>query len=725
MIKRSAEYEKAITAFSRRQLVKAAFDLSDPDMVIKNVAANNNGDYSKIAQVTDRGMDETEQSLGTFEVNRWKLDGSFEIAPTNPNERKGQAGWESKKLSGTDGYFSEPYPTIEQSISGVEILQAVTIQFSSKSFNGYGVEFTVDVYSNEQLMQSKTITDNTETRVVIDTFEVYFPTKVTLTIKRWNLESRRVRDIRFLVGLYEGFDTTKIKNVDIYTESTFSNLALPYSTCTIEVYNENQRFNPYSPTGLFKSIEERQPIKTELGLELADGTVEWLPSGIYYQQNGGWQINDLTVRWSLLDIIGMLANRRYVMPESLPTNFSGWIESIMASLGVNFRKNYEIDSDLTNIPLTATKEDVQGVFCGELLRYACMAVNAWASQNYSNGYLHIGKIERIEGNKITLDNMPSYAVMSANDDVADITFTLDNGEVTFAGTNTDSDQSLSVNNPFVHNEEQARKAVISCLFEYGGKHFEVKSRGNPSSETGDLMTVETQFGTTITARLYKQQLKLDQGVMRNVPSYLVQSPNDSIYANKQILTGAGEWQVPEGVTKIKISLIGGGQGGQGGGGGIMTGDNVFNPQATKGGSNGYGGKVYIVEINVNPSQSFLYSCGIRGKGGLGGEPYQDGMLGTEGEPNTFGQFTSDNGKIYANGLMDIQTGNVYAATGSKYNTLYGCGGLGGEFGENGYQYQIEHEPDEAGIIYETIVASRPKAGKQGLDGKDGCIILEW
>lgn len=727
MIEHSAEYDKAVVADSRKQLVKVAFDLSDPDMIIEGVSSNDESIYSKTQQVVDRGMDETDQKIGTFEIDRWKLDGSFEIAPTNPKNRRGQVGWETESLSAENGWFSEPYPQIEQEISGVEILQAVTLQFSAYDENGYSTDFSVSVYSGDTLVESKNVTENLETRIFVEGFNVNFPTKVVLTIKRWSRDSRRVRNIRFLVGFYEGWDTSDIKTVDIYTESTFSGLSIPYSTCDLEVYNENKRFDPYNPNSLFKSIEDRQAVKAELGMKLADGTIEWLPAGTYYQQSGGWEISDLNVKWKLVDMIGMLVNRRFVMPEALPTTLGGWIQALVSSMGVNFANKYEVDSDVAIMSLTAVKEDVEGKFCGELLRYACMATNTWPRQDMKRGVLRVGKLERLEGNKITLDNMPSYAVMSANSDIADITFSLDDDadgnaqEITFPGTNTDSDTSLSVKNPFVHTIDDARKAVISCLFEYGGKSFTVRSRGNPSSETGDIMSVATQFGTDIAARLYKQQLKLESGVMRNVPSYLVQSPNDSTYTNKVVLIGSGKWSGPDGVTHIKVTIIQGGTGGRGGGGGVMIYKGWDEPDDTVGGDPGNGGKVLIVELDINNGQSFDYSCGSGGSGGAGGEEGVNGSYGTEGEETTFGQLTSANGKLYANGLMDIQTGYIYASAGNNTAIGYGCGGVGGKQGENGLTYD-EMDGD---IILDTIIAKLPEPGKRGQDGKPGCIIIEW
>ncbi len=721
MIKHSAEYSKAIVADSRRQAAKAIFDLSDPDMVVTSVKSNSESKYSKLLQTTSRGLDETSEKIATLEDKRWLLDGSWNIAPDNPADTVGQYGWWSKVVSGDDAAFQEPYPYLEQEIKDTEVLQGITLQFSQHAYNGYPVDFRVEIYAGAQLAESKDFTNNTELKIYYTGFTVNFPTKLRLIIKKWSGSSRKARVIRFLAGFYEEWSGDIIKNVDIVTESTFSGLSLPYSTCTLEVFNESNRFDPYAPGSLFKSIEDRQSIKASIGLRLPSGEMEWIPAGTYFQQSGGWSILPLTVQFKLLDIIGMLSQRRFVVPSVLPTTLSGWIESIMASLGTNFRKMYIVDNEIGSAPLNAAVESVSGSFCGDLLRFACMATNSWPHQDFKTGKLIVSKIAHVEGNSITLDNMPSYAVMSENDAVADITFAIDGAkEITFPGTNTDSDVSISVSNPFVHDERQARVAFASCMYEYGGKKFDAKSRGNPTSETGDIMSIQTQFNTQISARLKKQQLKLDVGAMFDLPSELVQSPNDSVYKNKQILTGSGLWAAPSGVQSAKITLIQGGTGGTGGGGGIMTGDNARDQQ-TNGGTPGPGGKVYITEISVNQGQQLPYNCGKGGAGGAGGAPRKDGTPGADGGETTFGQFTSANGKRYPVGIMDVSTGSVFASTGTKMDDLFGCGGLGGERGEDGYQYVSE--PSDG--TRSTVIAKYPSSGLKGGDGKEGCVIVEW
>ena len=236
--------------------------------------------------------------------------------------------------------------------------------------------------------------------------------------------------------------------------------------------------------------------------------------------------------------------------------------------------------------------------------------------------------------------------------------------------------------------------------------------------------MDTQFLSTISARLYKQQLKLDAGVMKDMPSYFVQSPNDSMYENKVVLTGEGTWTAPVAGT-IKVALVGGGTGGMGGGGGNMHSE-WNSPEDNAGGIGGDGGKVYIVETTAVEGQAFDYSCGVGGAAGAGGSAGHDGKPGTDGTDTTFGVYSSVNGVRYPVGLMDIQSGAVYAQKGGDYGYLVdglnGSGGAGGKQGKNGRRVTVTNP--ETGESY-TKVKARPKPGTDGLPGKDGCVIVEW
>ena len=505
MIDHSAAAAAAIVARSRRITVRATFDLRDPDAVVSGAASSAQSPYSQIGQVYDEITDQTDFKLGTLEQNRIQLDGSWALPPDDPDEVKTeQLGWWGGVLSGADGTFASPQPYIELSFSGMSILQAFTLWFSQNSYDGVPESFRVDVYSAATLAFSRIVEGNTDYHVLIEQFTVYDPTRIRITMLKWSRPYTYPRLTDLFFGLFEQWSGRDIYSVDVLTESTFTGLSLPYSTCDLEAYNKGHRFDPYAPNSLFLSIEERQAIPIDWGIYLPDGTIEWIPGGWYYQQSGGWEIKDLTVRWSLVDIIGMLVDRNYSPPDILPTTLGGWIASIVACLGVNLAGRYIVDDEVKDLALTAAVEDVTDLTCGEVLRFACQATAAWPHQDFATGFLRVSRRGYDTGANITGSNMPSWPKMQANEEIADITFKLDdNQEVTFPGTNTASDKSLTVDNPFVHTTDDARRVVANVMSQYGGRKFTVRSRGNPASETGDIDTVSAIICFTSSTDLKK------------------------------------------------------------------------------------------------------------------------------------------------------------------------------------------------------------------------------
>ena len=169
------------------------------------------------------------------------------------------------------------------------------------------------------------------------------------------------------------------------------------------------------------------------------------------------------------------------------------------------------------------------------------------------------------------------------------------------------------------------------------------------------------------------------------------TPGGNNYKNAVLFTENGTFTVPNGVTLIRVICGQGGQGGQGGGGGFGAETHGgSSPSSTpgKGGNKGAGGlpgKVYAVNLEVTPGDTFAVTVGAAGIGGEGqeGVPYtgtSEGTLGTEGGHSTFGDITSEDGVIPAAGYIDILSGDDYALPGPA-----GFDGMaGGEYGAAKY-----------------------------------------
>ena len=177
--------------------------------------------------------------------------------------------------------------------------------------------------------------------------------------------------------------------------------------------------------------------------------------------------------------------------------------------------------------------------------------------------------------------------------------------------------------------------------------------------------------------------------MAALVGFLPPQPGSSEYFDERvILTGSGEWTVPEGVTSYTRVLIGGGQGGKCGKAGALPTSKVSTQTETRedgshtwtvnykgflekdlppaaggeAGTPGEGGKVLVETVqNAVPGSKVSYSCGVGGAGA----PYAENSdeEGNLGGATTMGGSSSDSGSSNPSGYTDPMTGEVYAVSG--------------------------------------------------------------
>lgn len=521
----SEAYEEAIVASYRRILPRAIADIVDPDIIYGSVDSSGQAYFSRPDQIYDKQFDQLSK-YATLETDRFMLDESFVLYPDAPEQIPDEHGYLGDVMSLEDGTFpSNQY--VQLNVQNLSVLQAAAVHFSDFSCDGVGENFTIEIYSGETITYTKGITGNRKKAVFFEGFTAKNVTAIRVIFSKWSLANRRVRIIEIVPGIYENWGGEAIYSVDVLQETAFDCMSVPYGTCTLQVYNENKRFNPYNQRGLFQSIEERQGIAVSCGVQFPNGAAEFLPLGIYYQQSGGWETDayGLTITFKLVDIIGLLAKRDFNVPSALPTTLEGWIAALVAHLGSNFQGRYRINDSLATASLITDADNLKNLTCGHILRYACMATGSCFRANPISGELEVITIPGAGGSTITADNMSRYPKTKASDSIAQIAFRLADSERTeyiVNGTLAAADKSLNISNPFIHTKEQADIVAANILQFYGHTLFTVTGRGDMRCELGDIDTVDTGFGLTATGRRYKQQFKISNGIMKNVPSYLME-----------------------------------------------------------------------------------------------------------------------------------------------------------------------------------------------------------
>lgn len=701
MIKSGQAYHAAITGDARRVLLRAVIDIISPDIVFGAGETSGQIPWSKPEQLHDKVFGNPAK-YATLERDRWALDGTWDLLPDDPTQTAGQMGYIGSVLSGADGTFATP-PWVELQFSGVSVLQACSVYFPDNDYDGLPEDFTVEVKQGGTAYHTRTYTGNTAPSVSLEGFTVNNPDAIRVTVTKWSRPSRRMRVVEIVPGVYEGWDGGMIAEFNVKQQGNIAATALPYGTCTLKIDNLSRRFEPRSKNGIFQSIEERQGIDISLGVRLADGTDEYKRLGIFYQYSGGWKTGDngLTMQWNLVDIIGLLANREFLAPATLPTTLGGWIGALAAQLGVNFQDRWHVDPNYTALPVTVrTADDLQGKSCGDILRWVCQATGTWPRADASTGDLTAEPLWS-EGNRVTLDNLNSYPTMKANGDVAALIFTLNDGAGTkyiVSGNATSSSETVSIDNPFIKTEAQALAAARLILSTYGGNVLALTGRGDPSSEIGDVETVWLDESQATTARLTMQTFQFSGGVMQGCQSQLLQADGSFLYQGREVITSPGTWKAPAGKKSLRVILVGKG------GDGTRGQDGTWDAAGADG-ADGLGGLVWAGTININDGQEFPV---------------------TFGEDTTFGAYSSANGKRYENGYTDVASGDSFARTGvAKPRAGTGDGGAGGKGGEQGRRQKITWE-DEGGSAHSYWkVHSYPGPGADGASGALGCVVVYW
>lgn len=739
MIDSTEQYKTAIVAPARRIYIKAVVDISDPDMVLPDPTATSTAPWTKPWELHDRVLYNPAR-YATLEHGRWRLDGSFGIFP-NDYQVPESMGYTMDALSGEDGAFTEPQ-VLTQPMENVAVLQAFSLYFSSDAVDGVPADFMVEVIQGSTAYFSQGFTGNTETRLSFDGFTVYTPDAIRLTITKWSLPGRRVRCIEVIPGVYEEWTDKVLAAFSLTHQADFSCITLPYGTLNLSIKNTDKRFEPRNKNSLFQSIEARQGIQAYIGVRLENGTVEYKSLGVFYQYGDGWKTssNDMAIGWDLVDIIGLLADRTYMPPSILPTTLDGWIASVVAQLGDNFKTRYHVDPDYSAKAITALdKTSVTGKKCGDIIRWACMATGTWPRADAETGVLTAEPLWN-QGNKTLLTALAGYPTMRANESVASLIFNLSDGtQYVVSGNSTSSEKTITIENPFIHTSTEALAAARVILSCYGGNVIDTTGRGDPSSEIGDVDTIWLDKSNATAARRKMQTFTVSDGVLQGCQSRMLQADGSYLFTEFAIITQNGKWKAPPGVKndEIRIVISDGGQGGSRGQDGFIDGSgNIPGNSVSAGygsnGQDGQGGRVWYGVIKINPEQEFDVYLG---EGGAPSNTY--GTPGAMGGHTTFGAYSSENGQLYPGGYTDIANGQAFCRTGvEKPLPGTGDGGAGGKGGDpgEGYWEQLFWTPDVPGYNddnagnprgWDFVVVKQPGPGHPGVAGATGFVMVTW
>lgn len=693
MINASHQLVESMIADARKTSVQIVFHMVDPDIVIEPVTYGDCALYAAPDEVSDESSNI--YKIATIdEKNRWILDGSFDLLSDLPMNGTAYA---SADISTEETRNISDY--VQLNFTGVTLLQAYTIFFSDELCDGIPEEFTVDIYQTGGVVAyTETFSDNSLSKIQVEGFSVSNPVAIRITASKMNLSNRRFRVAEIVAGIHETWQGDEFVSCNIKHQVDLRLASLPYGTCSLVIDNSTKRFDPRNKSSLFKSLEDRLGIDVFFGV---GNPVEYIKLGHYYMANNGWKTSDsdnLTLKWELFDIIGLVHLKNFVVPETYPTTLSGWMSEIMSQIDSTIATMYEIESGYESTScVIGSSATIDKISCGDMIRFLCEWTGLFPTAT-ADGKLRLSKIVG-SGIDYRLDNLNSNPKMQENIDIDrfDVTIypSIEPSSGSYIGNSTLSGNTRTINNPFIRTSDDAQDVVNRLLMFYGGNVITLVGRGNFISELGDIDNIEMDESNAMSGVRYLQTFNFHNGILSECQSELIQGEGAQSYDHYEILTENQVYSFPSGITSARILLVGGGYDGEDGQDGSFS-------RAGKPGKNGSGGKVYTDIISFNDGTTFNVVIGSAN----GGE-------------SSFGAYTSADGTLNDNGYGDFITGKSYGRTGVKTpRANSGDGGKGGDGGSKGERHLA---PDHKGYIVDVD----PTNGKKGSKGANGAVIVYW
>lgn len=572
------------------------------------------------------------------------------------------------------------------------------------------------------------------------------------------------------------FAGRKIKALKIHKEIGLLTDQLAIDTLTAEVESETKptvgRYTPITVyrdgevTGVFfngqikDSGKQHYSIYAESDIALLD--YDYHPGGMYAGVNAGVVIAEIMgdVPYAIHPDVAALKLYGYLPYASKRQN----IQQILIATGAAIRRNSE-----GNMYFTALTGETKGVFDGsrifdggELLEEPIVTAVQVTEHEY---------VETNEEMELVAETFTSAETFKFAEPVHSLAITggtilessvnhakiQGTGDVTLTGkkyrhttkiitkgtvTGTPTDKTVTVTDATLITAINSSH-VAQRLYDYASCNRTIQQDVLADTEqTGDIVQVEHPYKDEIlSAAVHSFDFNLSN-TLRASGKFLVGYVPRGVsggYTQRVIITENTNWTVPAGVTEIRVTLVGGGQGGQAGGNGT---EGAKGPTSTVdgwgyreigdngdpglAGESGLPGKVHAVTLAVTPGA--IYSVGI-GSGGSGGA--SDGALGALGGNTTFGIYSSADGTVAETGYVDSLSGTKYAVTGepgvpggparapTEYMPTYG------RIVYNGVNYDAGEAGDHANFdipstdYYATAVGGAGGGAAVGSDGANG------
>lgn len=192
----------------------------------------------------------TFKKFATLERNFWKLDGTFENFPDNPNDEK--FGLWSKTMSDDNGNFANK-PVLEINFSSFQTSTGITLQFNPDT-EDYCNDLNIKWYQDNTLLSASNYLPDSSIYFCQNTVENF--NKIIITFNSTNNPYRYLKLQAIEYGVVRVFTEDDLRNVSVLEEISLISEEISINTLNFELDNKDD---------IEFIFQKKQPLTVEYG----------------------------------------------------------------------------------------------------------------------------------------------------------------------------------------------------------------------------------------------------------------------------------------------------------------------------------------------------------------------------------------------------------------------------------------------------------------------------
>lgn len=146
------------------------------------------------------------------------------------------------------------------------------------------------------------VEDNASVKSVVE-FDIETYDSIRIEILKWCLPHHRPRIAEIFVGVNKVYGKSDITGYEHEQDINPIGATTPVNKMGFSIDNSNNIYDPNNTTGLSKYLMERQEIRVKYGLKLNDGTIEYIPAGVFYLSEWEAPQNGIEARFTARDLL--------------------------------------------------------------------------------------------------------------------------------------------------------------------------------------------------------------------------------------------------------------------------------------------------------------------------------------------------------------------------------------------------------------------------------------